>query len=230
MRAAGAASVLAAALAAVAADAHGAVTVPRPRNSVDSWLAPWNATMPAKIPFDPWCPFPSADAPGRDARNLTGRNGQACFWFSNGCAIGCPACDGATRGPIPNFLKNNTPVPNCRDHITKKPCQAEPICPNPRNATICAKELRTVNTDAECGGPADFYFYSPWRAPGSAPVLDSCGAAGGRLVGQGSGQFGSVYRTTPSAKLGDLGSQVLPKLPTKTVWTAGAVERAAWTM
>ncbi len=50
------------------------------------------------------------------------------------------------------------------------------------------------------------------------------------LVGQGSGHFGSVYRATPSAKLGDLGSRVLPKVPTKTVWTAGAVERAAWTM
>ena len=60
---------------------HGAVTVPRPRNSVDSDLAPWNQTLNAslKIPFDPWCPFPSADAPGRDARNLSGANGQACF-------------------------------------------------------------------------------------------------------------------------------------------------------
>jgi hypothetical protein len=25
------------------------------------------------------------------------------FWFSNGCAIGCEACDGDTRGPIPKF-------------------------------------------------------------------------------------------------------------------------------
>ena len=24
---------------------------------------------------------------------------QACYWFSNGCSIGCPTCDGSTRGP-----------------------------------------------------------------------------------------------------------------------------------
>jgi hypothetical protein len=206
------------------AEGHGAVTVPRPRNSESASFAPWNGSVPAgKIPFDPWCPFPSADAPGRDARNLTGANGQACFWFSNGCAIGCPSCDGSTRGPIPNFDKHTIkPVVNCTDHIDHKPCHKAPICASPRNATICDQALRTVNINASCGGPEDFYYFSPWRAPGSAPVFDSCGAAGGRRVGQGDGRFGSVYRQTPTAKLGDLGSSVLPQLPTETVWYSGA--------
>ena len=31
--------------------------------------------------------------------HAAGHNGQACFWFSNGCSHGCPACDGTTRGP-----------------------------------------------------------------------------------------------------------------------------------
>ena len=30
------------------------------------------------------CPIPSNAAAGKDDRNLTGSNGQACFWFSNG--------------------------------------------------------------------------------------------------------------------------------------------------
>lgn len=36
--------------------------------------------------------------------------------------------------------------------------------------TICDPEQRTVNTDAECGGPNDFFQFSPVRAvrsPGS---------------------------------------------------------------
>ena len=43
---------------------------------------------------------------------------------------------------------------------------ARAICPENRfrrNATICDPELRTVNTNAECGGPEDFYYFAPWR-------------------------------------------------------------------
>ena len=42
----------------------------------------------------------------------------------------------------------------------------------------------TADTQAECGGAEDIYYYSPWRAPGAAPVIDPCGAAGGRFAGQ----------------------------------------------
>ena len=67
-----------------------------------------------------------------------------------------------------------------------------------RNATLCDPNLRTVNTHAECecphrlcaaqkcggtpltkplllagGSQEDVYYYSPWRAPGAAPVIDS---------------------------------------------------------
>ena len=62
---------------------HGAVTIPPPRQAVDGSLAPWNGKVPWPIPFDHpnWCAHPSAGAAGKDARNLTGANGQACFWF-----------------------------------------------------------------------------------------------------------------------------------------------------
>ena len=69
------------------------------------------------------------------------------------------------------------------------------ICGLGHRATVCDPALRTVNTAAECGAAEDVYYYrrgqvlsrvtchvphcSPWRAPGSAPVFDSCGMAGG---------------------------------------------------
>ena len=38
--------------------------------------------------------------------------------------------------------------------------------PSKAKATICSKELRTINTDAECGADNDWWYYTPWRAPG----------------------------------------------------------------
>ena len=46
------------------------------------------------------------------------------------------------------------------------------VCGKGYKATICDPKLRTYNTNATCGGPDDYYYYSPWRAPGSAPVFD----------------------------------------------------------
>ena len=64
----------------VTAAAHGAVTIPKPRQAVDGTLAPWNGSVPAyPIPFDTpnWCESPSANT--IDPRHYTGSNGQACF-------------------------------------------------------------------------------------------------------------------------------------------------------
>ena len=64
--------------------AHGAVTIPKPRNSIDGGVHPWNGTVPGvkDMPFMFWCAHPDADA--TDPRNITGSNGQACFFFNNG--------------------------------------------------------------------------------------------------------------------------------------------------
>ena len=35
--------------------------------------------MPHPLPFEPWCPIPSKAAVGKDDRNISGSNGQACF-------------------------------------------------------------------------------------------------------------------------------------------------------
>merc|ERR1719382_2029097 len=100
--------------------AHSAITIPQPRESVDSKENPWGGHVPHPLPFEPWCPFPSESAAGKDDRNITGANGQACFWFSNGCAIGCDACDGNSRGPIPNFECVAGQDPESCDLVPKK--------------------------------------------------------------------------------------------------------------
>ena len=85
-----------------------------------------------------------------------------------------------------------------------------------------------MNTNAECGSDEDLYYYYPWRSPGVAPVIDACGAAGGRLAGQGPGSAGADYQETVFAKRGDVGSK-LPPRPSGTVWTAGEVVEVSWT-
>ena len=72
------------------------------------------------------------------------------YVLSLGCAIGCDACDGSSRGPIPSA------GPEWRHKFN--------ICPNnTAKATVCDPNLRTVNRDAECGADDDWYYYSPWR-------------------------------------------------------------------
>jgi len=233
------------ALFACTVNSHSAITIPPPREAVDSDEKPWGGDVPYPLPFEPWCPFPSRQAAGHDSRNISGANGQACFWFSNGCAIGCDACDGNTRGPIPSFecvedqSKDSCDVVPTPNHQIKFGPQAPvcgPLAPQPRapgnsmNATICDPKLRTVNTGAECGGSEDFFFYSPWRAPGYAPVIDSCGTAGGRLPGQGAGGYGAEYVNTTHVKIGDLGSKTLKARPTGVSWVAGQEYEVAWTL
>ena len=86
-----------------------------------------------------------------------------------------------------------------------------------RKATICEKSLRTVNTNAECGAPDDFWYHHPWRYPGISPVTDACGTAGGILPGQGQGSAGASYTDTEKVKHGDLGSK-LPPLDSGTTY------------
>ncbi len=103
------------------------------------------------------------------------------------------------------------------------------ICKTPkRNATICDSKLRTMNIDAPCGSPEDATYFAPWRYPGSAPVIDSCGVAGGVYQWQGAAAAGGDYQPTINARRGDLGSK-LPKAPTDTVWNAGETVEVAWT-
>ena len=99
----------------------------------------------------------------------------------------------------PSTVHTLHPAPGCKNFNGKKP-------------TICKASLRTVNSQAECGSAEDVYYWSPWRAPGSAPVIDACGSAGGRFPGMGTGGAGAQYQNTSLAKIGQKGS-ALPPLP-----------------
>ena len=51
--------------------------------------------------------------------------------------------------------------------------------------TACACTLMCVAKSMDMCGSWRVYkcVCSPWRAPGAAPVIDSCGSAGGRFAG-----------------------------------------------
>jgi hypothetical protein len=98
------------------------------------------------------------------------------------------------------------------------------------NATICDTRMRTYNMNATCNGKSDVYRYNPWRAPGSAPVFDACGRAGGGIPEGKVGGGAAFFVDTVHAKGGDLGSTVLPELPSGTVWKVGEEVETTWGM
>jgi hypothetical protein len=204
------------------ASAHGAVTWPPPRNAIDSDDAPAQANQTY--------PYHGQACPMANGGNGTsGANGQACYWFSNGASIGCAVPNAKTRGPIPTCPCNET----CATHFDGMCARKEDTCGAKAQATICDPKLRTVNTGAECGSAQDYYYYSPWRAPGSSGVFDSCGLAGGHTgdcpKDDPSACFGGHYVTTRHAKQGDPGSRLAPR-PTSTTWVAGESVDVAFTM
>eukprot|EP00908_Phaeocystis_cordata_P005334 Transcript_15812.p2 GENE.Transcript_15812~~Transcript_15812.p2 ORF type:complete len:240 (-),score=76.31 Transcript_15812:614-1333(-) len=116
------------------------------------------------------------------------------------------------------------------DPASAKKLAIKPNCAQPQGKpTICDPRLRTTNSQAECGSPLDYLYYSPWRAPGAAPVLDPCGSAGGRFAGQGLGPAGAQFQNSSVAKQGDAGS-ALPLMPPQATWEAGASVEVGWTV
>ena len=181
------------------AAAHSNLITPKPRNAIDSELPEWKD---GNAPYA-WVPSlgntsgaPCACRNGSSAC----ASAQTCLWFSVGCTIGCKECDGGDKGPAnPNKLDR---------------------CGSGMNATVNDPKHRTVNRGAPAGSDADWTKFNPWRAPGHAPVYDPCGRASGSYKATpGKGE----YTDTKYAKLGDLGSRVLPKYDTGTVWEAGSV-------
>ena len=238
----------AAALAASVAGAsgHGALTFPRPRQALDKELKGKGGR-----PLGAGCPVGPG---GRES------NGQSCYWFSNGCNIGCDACDGTLTSaghddesyskflfrnmtkaqlrakkltgadtiaelwsPKPGDMTIDPSLKPVSPHVMPKKGQPNPKpviasnCGKIGVPTMCDSRLRTLNTLAECKSPEDIYQLSPWRAPGSAPVIDSCGSAGGRLPGQPEGIALAVFTNSSLAFEGQKGS-TLPAMPSQATW------------
>jgi hypothetical protein len=141
-------------------------------------------------------------------RNARGQNflqpgcpGGSCLWFNQGTSIGCPEATGG-----------GTVFPGLPD------------CDNPDEPTIAYEEnnLRTLNFDSPLG---DWTKYRPWRKPGSAPVEDACGLAGGWFT---PGTPGNGGEPPPGVPQGARGSAIPPLFKEKTVWIAGGEADVAW--
>lgn len=181
--------------------AHGMLIKPKPRNAIDSELPAWKD---GNAPYR-WKGKYNNDVPCA-CRNGTDvcASAQTCLWMSVGCSIGCKNCDGGSIAGKP--VSTN---PNNKDR-----------CGSGKRATIIDPKYRTVNRHAIANSPEDWTRYNPWRAPGTAPVFDPCGRASGSWhATPGDGEF----TNTTFAKMGDFGSEVLPKYPTGAVWAAGSV-------
>jgi len=133
---------------------HGSMIMPPARNSVDADLPAWShGKNPPTGLIEPY---------SCKCKNSTSEcsSGQSCFWFSQGCSVGCDACTG-----------NGTRMPNL-DH-----------CPANRSAGFdpltmpgaLLPKYRSINLNATPGSISDIWKFNPWRAPGKAPVFDSCG-------------------------------------------------------
>lgn len=176
----------------VAAQGHGMLVEPRPRNARDASLPEFrDGAWPADTDG---CDCANS-AGGCDASKARG-SGQSCLWFSQGCSIGCAKCTGK-NGHSARSLCNSSIEPTNND-----------------------RAARTMNRDSVAGSTNDTYRYNPWRSPGSAPVADACGQAGGNLPSQGRGGE-AKFHTVPWAKQGDLGSVVLKKGAPTATYTAG---------
>ena len=181
---------------------HAAVTFPRPRQSMDRGLQIGQGGCNSSL------------APSATTKKTGSGNGQACYWFNNGCDFGCATCDGTNSSTGHDdetykkyVYKGKTKAQLAANNMTTstlaglwapKPgdmtidAKAYPTggpsggpapypliksnCGKRGKPTICDPKLRTLNVDAECGSDADIYQLSPWRAPGTAPIMDSCGA------------------------------------------------------
>ena len=183
----------------VAVNGHASLIMPPTRNAIDATLPAWSK---GKHPSTGWIePYDCSCTNGTHDCS----NGQSCFWFSQGCTIGCDRCDGDGRR-FPNY-----------DHC--------PGAPNKPPPTYLDKRWWTANQNATPGSYADIFKFNPWRAPGKAPVFDACGMAGGNPTEVFNA---GAYNTTKFAKQGDLGSEVLAPRPSGTVWKRGGTATARW--
>jgi len=138
--------------------------------------------------------------------------GGSCLWFTQGAQIGCK---NATGTPTSKQIAGSVIMGiTCEEH-------AEPTIP------FRDQKLGTYNLKFHATRPStwiDWTKNNPWRFPGSAPVEDPCGVAGGWYHAGTMGSGGFPPFGIPQGKRGS----ELPKLMKETVWIAGGVAEVAW--
>jgi hypothetical protein len=102
-------------------------------------------------------------------------------------------------------------------------------CPDEKKdlapSDVLLKRYWTGDPTWQAGTTYDIFKFNPWRAPGKAPVFDSCGMAGGRWT---EAFNAAAFNTTQYATMGDLGSKVLKPRPTGATWKRGGTALARW--
>jgi hypothetical protein len=174
-------------------------------------------------------------ATGSDVNvRAAGGGGQPCLWWSQACSIGCPYCLTDPKHPDNNGTIPSKPITGNPPHADKAGFRKS-YCANPTTKAVLPKEYWTLNIHAVEGSVNDSYRFNPWRAPGTAPVIDPCGQAGGKYkheVMGGDSTFVSVNVSGKLYSMGDLGSKVLLESDPEdiTTWKAGSTPRVAWGM
>ena len=141
-------------------DAHGFLVSPPSRNARDGALPEFANSAYPEGTYG--CSCGNNSGVGCELEAGLRGNGQPCLWFSQGCTIGCVRCDNATQHSMGRSL-----------------------CDNPATGPTLPKWAWTMNRWAVAGSANDTYRQHPWRAPGSAPIVDPCGMAGGAHHGWG---------------------------------------------
>jgi len=156
------------------------------------------------------------DPPPRSALRIKGNIkaatgscvGGICYWFSQGCTIGCHECTGKV-----DFLPDTNFINHCKEQA---PATLPYYARTWQNGEIggLAPPLRK-----KCG-------ISPWCAPGSSPVMGPCGTACGgpgiALLRQGLPPAG--FKCNDDAR-------ILPPLDVpKPIWKVGSIVEAQFAL
>lgn len=202
---------------------HMNMVIPTPRNARDANLSVFAG---GKSPTTS-CTCAENDEVCNMGVRADGGGGQPCLWWSQGCSIGCRHCitdprHEANHGKIPtDAIQGGWP------HTDKAGFRTA-YCDEP-GQPVLPKKFWTMNIHAIEGAVNDSYRYNPWRAPGTAPIVDPCGQAGGKYPQTPMGGD-SVFFTTNLSKMGDMGSKLPPSSGPLPIWMAGSEVQVAWGM
>eukprot|EP00521_Asterionellopsis_glacialis_P012969 CAMPEP_0195293008 /NCGR_PEP_ID=MMETSP0707-20130614/11408_1 /TAXON_ID=33640 /ORGANISM="Asterionellopsis glacialis, Strain CCMP134" /LENGTH=477 /DNA_ID=CAMNT_0040353615 /DNA_START=69 /DNA_END=1502 /DNA_ORIENTATION=+ len=130
------------------------------------------------------------------------RQPESLYWYQVGCVIGC-TCSGSGKEQYPTLESLD--------------------CLKPAEPTILDSEQLTWNANGN-SPRSEWNKYMPWRSPGSAVPLDSCGIASGFLP-NASEQYPHKF-TDETIQQGTKGTD-LPQ-GTVTEWEVGSVVEASY--